>query len=129
ITPDGLARIGNHTLTPQQYAELLRRTGWDGVTPIRLIGCDASTNGFAQQLARELGVDVLAPTHAAWTDTNGNVFSATPITNPDGTRTPRIPPDGQWQTHHPNGTTTPAGPNPNPPGTSRPDNYKPSDDS
>ncbi|WP_067860989.1 WXG100-like domain-containing protein [Nocardia shimofusensis] len=120
ITPDGHAQIGNHTLTPQQYADLLRRSGWDGVTPIRLIGCDASTNGFAQQLARELGVDVLAPTHAAWTDTNGNIYSSTPITNPDGTRSPRIPPDGQWQTHHPNGTTTLAGPDANPPGTAAP---------
>lgn len=120
ITPDGYARIGDHTLTPQQYADLLRRSGWDGVTPIRLIGCDAATNGFARQLARELGVDVLAPTHAAWTDTNGNIFSSSPITNPDGTRSPRVPPDGQWQTHHPTGTTTPAGTTSTPPGSAPP---------
>ncbi|KAF0849220.1 hypothetical protein FNL39_101657 [Nocardia caishijiensis] len=105
ITPDGHAVIGNQTLTPEQYGDLLRRTHWDGTTPIRLIGCDASTNGFADRLAQHLGVEVLAPTQAAWTDTNGNVFSTSAITNPDGTRSPRVPPDGQWQSHHPTGTT------------------------
>ncbi|WP_405178887.1 hypothetical protein OG225_33685 [Nocardia sp. NBC_01377] len=120
ITPDGYARIGDHTLTPEQYGDLLRRSGWDGVTPVRLIGCDAATNGFAQRLAQNLGVDVLAPTRAAWTDSNGNIFSAAAVTNPDGTRTPRVPPDGQWQTHHPNGTSTSAGPGYQPSGTTTP---------
>ncbi|MGW6725117.1 WXG100-like domain-containing protein [Nocardia sp. NPDC055029] len=117
ITPDGQARIGPHTLTPEQYGDLLRRSGWDGVTPIRLIGCDASSNGFADRLAQHLGVEVLAPTQAAWTDSNGNVFSTSAVTNPDGTRSPRVPPDGQWQTHHPDRPTTPHGTDPTPPGT------------
>ncbi|MFF2393425.1 hypothetical protein [Nocardia sp. NPDC058114] len=117
ITPDGHAAIGNQTLTPEQYGDLLRRSGWDGITPIRLIGCDASTNGFANRLAQHLGVEVLAPTHAAWTDANGNVFSASTITNSDGTRNPRIPPDGQWQTHRPNGTTTTPDTNSSAPGS------------
>ncbi|MFD3703424.1 hypothetical protein ACFWUP_09780 [Nocardia sp. NPDC058658] len=117
ITPDGHAIIGGQTLTPEQYGDLLRRSGWDGVTPIRLIGCDASTNGFADRLAQHLGVEVLAPTQAAWTDTNGNVFSASAVTNPDGSRSPRVPPDGGWQSHHPNGATTPHGAHANPPGT------------
>ncbi|WP_446226568.1 hypothetical protein ACTWPB_08960 [Nocardia sp. IBHARD005] len=116
ITPDGHAAIGNQTLTPEQYGDLLRRSNWDGVTPIRLIGCDASTNGFANRLAQHLGVEVLAPTQRAWTDANGNVFSTSAVNNPDGTRSPRIPPDGQWQSHHADATTTPHGNNPNPPG-------------
>ncbi|UGT58281.1 DNA/RNA non-specific endonuclease [Nocardia asteroides] len=128
ITPDGQARIGPHTLTPEQYGDLLRRSGWDGVSPIRLIGCDASTNGFADRLAQHLGVEVLAPTQAAWTDANGNVFSTSATTNPDGTTSPRVPPDGQWQTHHPNGSVAPAGSDPNPPGTSRPTSYEDSRD-
>ncbi|MFD4434006.1 hypothetical protein, partial [Nocardia sp. NPDC058497] len=115
ITPDGQAQIGPHTLTPEQYGDLLRRSGWDGVTPIRLIGCDASSNGFADRLAQHLGVEVLAPTQAAWTDSNGNVFSTSAVTNADGTRSPRIPPDGQWQSHHPNGTVSPEGPSSAPP--------------
>ncbi|MFF2085334.1 toxin glutamine deamidase domain-containing protein [Nocardia sp. NPDC058176] len=120
ITPDGNARIGDHTLTPEQYGDLLRRSGWDGTTPIRLIGCDASTNDFANRLSQHLGVEVLAPTQAAWTDANGNVFTSSAITNPDGTRIPRIPPDGQWHTHHPSGATTNEGPNTNPAGTRSP---------
>ncbi len=117
ITPDGHAVIGGQTLTPEQYGDLLRRSNWDGVTPIRLIGCDASTNDFADRLAQHLGVEVLAPTHAAWTDANGNIFSASAVTNPDGSRTPRVPPDGQWQSHQPNGTTTSNGTDSIPPGT------------
>ncbi|MFD4457436.1 DNA/RNA non-specific endonuclease [Nocardia sp. NPDC058480] len=117
ITPDGHAVIGGQTLTPEQYGDLLRRSGWDGVTPIRLIGCDASTNGFADRLAQHLGVEVLAPTQAAWTDANGNVFSTSGTTNPDGTRTPTVPPDGMWQTHRPDGTTRPEGTGSHPPGT------------
>ncbi|WP_278261850.1 DNA/RNA non-specific endonuclease [Nocardia sp. AG03] len=124
ITPDGHAVVGGQTLTPEQYGDLLRRSTWDGTTPIRLIGCDASSNDFANRLAQHLGVEVLAPTQAAWTDTNGNVFSASSVTNPDGTTSPRVPPDGQWQTHHPNGTTTPAGSDPNPPGTTKPVDYE-----
>ncbi|MGY0503349.1 hypothetical protein ACWZHB_33100 [Nocardia sp. FBN12] len=106
ITPDGHAVVGGQTLTPEQYGDLIRRSDWDGVTPIRLIGCDASTNGFAGRLAQHLGVEVLAPTQAAWTDASGNVFSSSAVTNSDGSRSPRVPPDGQWQSHHAGGTTT-----------------------
>ncbi|GGK40267.1 toxin glutamine deamidase domain-containing protein [Nocardia camponoti] len=106
VTPDGFARIGDQTLTPEEYGDLLRRSTWDGQTPIHLIGCDAASNDFAARLSTHLGVDVLAPTLPAWTDANGNVYTATALTSADGTRHPRIPPDGQWQTHHPNGTTT-----------------------
>ncbi|WP_280355366.1 hypothetical protein [Nocardia otitidiscaviarum] len=108
ITPDGHARIGDDRYTPAQYGDLLRRTGWDGSTPIRLIGCDAGSNTFATRLAEHLGVDVLAPTAPAWTDSAGRVYTATAEIGPDGNRRPRIPPDGLWQTHHPDGTTTPA---------------------
>ncbi|MCP9621018.1 hypothetical protein FOH10_26685 [Nocardia otitidiscaviarum] len=108
ITPDGHAHIGDDVYTPAQYGDLLRRTGWDGSTPIRLIGCDAGSNTFATRLAEHLGVDVLAPTAPAWTDSAGRVYTSTAEIGPDGNRRPRIPPDGLWQTHHPDGTTTPA---------------------
>ncbi|MGW5312133.1 toxin glutamine deamidase domain-containing protein [Nocardia thailandica] len=117
ITPDGFARIGDHTLTPEAYGELLRRTGWDGVSPIRLLGCDASANGFADRLAQHLGVEVLAPNQRAWTDAYGNVISTSAVTNSDGSRSPRVPPDGEWHSHHPSGTTTSHGTDPHPPGT------------
>ncbi|MDU0295254.1 hypothetical protein, partial [Saccharothrix longispora] len=94
ITPDGRARIGNHTYTPEQYGDLLRRNGWDGRTPIRLIGCDAGTNDFADRLSRHTGADVLAPTKSAWTDADGRVYTSDADIGPDGNRHPRIPPNG-----------------------------------
>ncbi|UOX90932.1 hypothetical protein MUY14_10005 [Amycolatopsis sp. FBCC-B4732] len=108
ITPDGRARIGDHHYTPREFAEILRRNAdYDG-GPIRLIGCGASSNAFAHGLARELDTEVLAPTKAAWTDSHGRVFSSDFEIGPDGRMHPRIPPDGEWNTHHPDGTTHPA---------------------
>ncbi|XVV07368.1 hypothetical protein ACQPW3_19095 [Actinosynnema sp. CA-248983] len=106
ITPDGRARIGNHTYTPEQYGDLLRRNGWDGKTPIRLIGCDAGTNDFARRLSHHTGADVLAPTKPAWTDSKGRVYTSDAETGPDGNRQPKIPPNGEWETHRPDGTKT-----------------------
>ncbi len=105
VTPDGHARIGNRLYTPEQFADILRRnTDYDG-RPIRLIGCDASSNDFAHRLSRELDTEVLAPTKPAWTDSRGRVFSSDYEIGPDGYLRPRIPPDGGWNTHHPDGTT------------------------
>ncbi|WP_367128686.1 hypothetical protein [Saccharothrix sp. HUAS TT1] len=118
VTPDGRARIGNHTYTPEQYGDLLRRNGWDGRTPIRLIGCDAGSNDFANRLSRHTGADVLAPTKPAWTDANGRVYTSDATTGPDGNRHPRIPPTGEWHTHHPDGATTRTGEDGYAPGTS-----------
>ncbi|MBE1495391.1 hypothetical protein H4696_002491 [Amycolatopsis lexingtonensis] len=105
VTPDGHARIGDRLYTPEQFADILRRnTDYDG-RPIRLIGCDASSNDFAHRLSRELDTEVLAPTRPAWTDSHGRVFSSDYEIGPDGRMRPRIPPDGEWNTHHPDGTT------------------------
>ncbi|HUQ54490.1 DNA/RNA non-specific endonuclease [Lentzea sp.] len=106
VTPDGRARIGGHDYTPAEYADMLRRGGYDGSRPVRLIGCDAGSNDFAQQLSRHLDAPVVAPTKPAWTDTHGRVFTSDPEILPDGTRQPRIPPNGEWETHHPDGSRT-----------------------
>ncbi|UOX88513.1 hypothetical protein MUY14_43725 [Amycolatopsis sp. FBCC-B4732] len=109
VTPDGHARIGDHHYTPEEFADILRRNpDYDG-RPIRLIGCDASSNDFAHRLSRELDTDVTAPTKPAWTDSHGRVFSSDYEIGPDGRMRPRIPPDGEWNTHHPDGTTHRAG--------------------
>ncbi|WP_327143742.1 toxin glutamine deamidase domain-containing protein [Nocardia sp. NBC_01327] len=123
ITEDGLARIGDRTYTPEEFGNLLRQSNWDGRTPIRLIGCDAGTNGFATRLAQHLGVDVLAPTKPAWSDTHGRLYTSTAETHPDGTRRPRIPPDGEWETHHPDGTKTTASTDGFAPGTHEDDKH------
>ncbi|MER6798062.1 hypothetical protein ABT262_39700, partial [Amycolatopsis mediterranei] len=109
VTPDGHARIGDRLYTPEEFADILRRNGdYDG-RPIRLIGCDAGSNDFAHRLSRELDTEVLAPTKPAWTDSHGRVFSSDYEIGPDGRMRPRIPPDGEWTTHHPDGSTHRAG--------------------
>ncbi|MEU5691988.1 hypothetical protein [Actinosynnema sp. NPDC020468] len=106
ITPDGKARIGGHDYTPAEYADMLKRSGYDSSKPVRLIGCDASRNDFARQLSKNLDAPVLAPNKPAWTDSRGRVFTSDPEIRPDGTRRPKIPPNGEWETHHPDGTRT-----------------------
>lgn len=109
VTPDGRARIGGHDYTPAEYADMLRRAGYDGSKPVRLIGCDAASNDFAKQLSKHLDAPVLAPTKPAWTDASGRVFTSDPEIRPDGTRQPKIPPNGEWETHHPDGSKTRTG--------------------
>ncbi|WAL63532.1 hypothetical protein ORV05_21250 [Amycolatopsis cynarae] len=109
VTPDGHARIGDRLYTPEEFADILRRNGdYDG-RPIRLIGCDAGSNDFAHRLSRELDTEVLAPSKPAWTDSHGRVFSSDYEIGPDGRMRPRIPPDGEWTTHHPDGSVHRAG--------------------
>ncbi|MEU0535638.1 hypothetical protein [Amycolatopsis tolypomycina] len=109
VTPDGHARIGGRLYTPEEFADVLRRNGdYDG-RPVRLIGCDAGSNDFAHRLSRELDTEVLAPSKPAWTDSHGRVFSSDYEIGPDGKLRPRIPPDGEWSVHRPDGTTHAAG--------------------
>ncbi|WP_157101952.1 toxin glutamine deamidase domain-containing protein [Nocardia caishijiensis] len=103
----GAAVIGGRRFSPEEYGDLLsQHTRWDGRTPVRLIGCDAASVPFAARLAAHLGTDVLAPTARAWTDEHGRVYTSGFEIDATGNRRPRIPPDGQWITHHPDGTTT-----------------------
>ena len=105
VTPDGHARIGDRLYTPEEFADVLRRNGdYDG-RPIRLIGCDAGSNDFAHRLSRELDTEVMAPNKPAWTDSHGRVFSSDYEIGPDGRMRPRIPPDGEWSVHRPDGTS------------------------
>jgi hypothetical protein len=119
VTPDGRARIGGHDYTPAEYADMLRRAGYDGSKPVRLIGCDAASNDFAKQLSKHLDAPVIAPTKPAWTDSHGRVFTSDPEIRPDGTRSPRIPPNGEWETHHPDGSRTRASDDGYAPGSDR----------
>ncbi|WP_033293749.1 hypothetical protein [Amycolatopsis jejuensis] len=47
----------------------------------------------------------MAPSKPAWTDANGRVFSSDYEIGPDGRMRPRIPPDGEWSVHCPDGTS------------------------
>jgi hypothetical protein len=54
---------------------------------------------FAQHLADELGVTVVAPTELAWSDPAGNVWvSSSAGYNLMGNLIPTVPDDGQWKT-------------------------------
>lgn len=109
VTPDGHARIGDRLYTPEEFADVLRRNGdYDG-RPIRLIGCDAGSNDFARRLSTELDTEVLAPSKPAWTDSRGRVFSSDYEVGPDGRMRPRIPPNGEWEVHRPDGSASRAG--------------------
>lgn len=108
VTPDGHARIGGRDYTPEEFADILRRNGdYDG-GPVRLIGCDAGSNDFARRLSNELDTEVMAPNKPAWTDSNGRVFSSDYEIGPDGKMRPKIPPNGEWDTHHPDGSSSSA---------------------
>ncbi|MGW6442233.1 WXG100-like domain-containing protein [Lentzea sp. NPDC055074] len=129
IDPDGHANIGGRRYTPEQFAEVLRRGGdYDG-RPIRLIGCDASANGFAPRLAQALGTEVMAPNRPAWTDSGGRVFSSDYEVGPDGGTRPRIPPTGEWSVHSPDGTSTRVGEDGFTPDTPDSDKHQPDPDS
>lgn len=63
-----LSEAGETTyLSAQEFAGVLRQTGWSG-EPVRLFSCNtgADPGGFAQQLAKELGAPVTAPTAPVW---------------------------------------------------------------
>jgi hypothetical protein len=114
-------RVGNTELTPKDLADIIRGSGdWDGKQPIRLISCQTGTksDGFAAQLSRELGVDVVSPTKDAWVDDMGNVFaSSTHFDAKRGDFSPGWPPNGDWVTFRPDGTSTKHD-RPTPPGSS-----------
>lgn len=65
----GVTQGGSTThLSAQEFAQVLRQIGWQG-QPVRLFSCNTGCDpqGFAQELANELGVTVTAPTAPVWT--------------------------------------------------------------
>ncbi|ONI73312.1 hypothetical protein ALI144C_46240 [Actinosynnema sp. ALI-1.44] len=86
-------------------ADTIRASGWDGEQPVLLFG---RRPGFAAQLARELGGEVTAPDRDAWTDHRGNLFASSSRLGPKDLR-PGWPPNGEWTTVEPDGTSTPHG--------------------
>lgn len=68
--------------TAQEFADIIRKDASFRDKKIRLLSCNtgSSATGFAQQLANELGVDVLAPTETLWINDNGELFVSNSIT-------------------------------------------------
>ncbi|MBA9001813.1 WXG100-like domain-containing protein [Thermomonospora cellulosilytica] len=104
-------RVGDRRLSVDEVADLIRNDpNWNG-REVLLLSCNTGEGDFARQLAERLGVPVTAPTTQAWTDRQGRVFAATSEPGPDGRPEPTWPPNGAWNTHNPDGTTTRSGEN------------------
>jgi hypothetical protein len=90
-------------LSPSEFAAIVRADpGWDG-SPIRLFSCDTGkgANPFAQQLADELEVEVLAPTQLAWSDSFGQFWAASATIGVHGETRSTWPPDGEFSSFRP----------------------------
>lgn len=80
-TPNGIqiTHNGQHMIVDHRTAALLIQNsdGYNGQA-IRLLACNtgALDNGFAQNLANKLNVEVYAPTNYLWSTLNGNYFVA-----------------------------------------------------
>ena len=80
-TPNGIqiTHNGQHMIVDHRTASRLIQNsdGYNGQT-IRLLSCNtgALDNGFAQNLANKLNVEVYAPTNYLWSTPNGNYFVA-----------------------------------------------------
>lgn len=63
-------------ITASDYADILREDPSYKGGNIRLLACSTGSveDGFAQQLANELKVNVMAPTETLWVDENGKMF-------------------------------------------------------
>ncbi|WP_277953646.1 WXG100-like domain-containing protein [Saccharopolyspora soli] len=113
-SPTGV-RLGDKDLNAKELAEIIRNSpGYTPGEPIRLLSCrtgadlpDGSPN-FAQQLSKELGVEVLAPNTDAWVDNYGNLYASKDRASFDpgasGTPQPSFDEPGQWTSFRPNGT-------------------------
>jgi hypothetical protein len=102
-------RIGTDRLTAAEFAALMRADPhWHG-EPIRLLACETGqrANGFAQQLADELGVTVHAPSDYVGLGADGLFVSVTGL-DANGNPQPVMPPTGSFYTFEPTVHGTPA---------------------
>ncbi|MCA1191117.1 hypothetical protein [Saccharopolyspora sp. 6V] len=113
--PDGV-RLGDRDLDAKELAEVIKAApGYRPGEPVRLISCRTGadtgdgTPNFAQQLAKELDAEVVAPSTDAWVDNFGNVYASKDRASfePDasGAPQPRFDEPGQWTAFRPDGTT------------------------
>lgn len=95
--------VAERDLSASEFAAVVRADpGWDG-GPIRLFSCDTGKgpDAFAQKLADELGVEVLAPNELAWSDSFGQYWAATATVDIYGETCSTRPPDGHFASFRP----------------------------
>ncbi|WP_433870307.1 scabin-related ADP-ribosyltransferase [Saccharopolyspora sp. CA-218241] len=114
-SPNGV-RMGSTELNAKELAEIIRGApGYQPGSPVRLLACrtggdtaDGSPN-FAEELARELDVEVLAPNTDAWGDNHGNMYASGSRASFDvdasGTPQPHFDEPGTWTSFRPDGST------------------------
>jgi len=96
-----------HSLSGNDFADVLRATGWDGTTPIRLFACDtgSAADGFAQKLADRVDTQVTAPNKPVWSFGDGSTpivtDATTKIVNGVPISVPIEPPNGEWEVFTP----------------------------
>ncbi|MEY9933726.1 hypothetical protein ABH926_008386 [Catenulispora sp. GP43] len=97
--------VGKTTLSARDMANLLQHTPeWkDDPRPIRLVACNTGEHdeGFAQQLADLLGVEVKAPNTVVWGVRDGKPYASTLVRRPDGTYRPVKETDGAYRVFSP----------------------------
>jgi hypothetical protein len=112
-TPAGM-RAGDSELRVGDIADIVRNDpAWDGRELVLLSGGAARGGAaFAADLARDLGVPVVAAKGLVWSDGRGRVFFARAADQPltEGGQGPTWPPDRGWRTFHPDSVPAPPGP-------------------
>ncbi len=103
--------IDDYMISPEQFSAGLRALCDSGLLRlpagggIKLLSCDTAVGGStspAAVLARELGVEVVAPDQPVWTTMDGEEIVASPVLL-DGNLMPADPPDGDWHRFSPAG--------------------------
>ncbi|MCK9923303.1 hypothetical protein MXD61_15725 [Frankia sp. AgPm24] len=96
--------VGSEKLNAHDLGRLvLADAHWDH-QPVRLLSCRTGQGDrpVAQELANELGVDVLAPTEVVWVrQTTGETVVSSSVLDDEGLPVPKIPYDGLWKIFRP----------------------------
>lgn len=109
----GSTHVGNGHLSVKEMAALIRADDhWSrNKRPVRLFSCytGMDDHGYAHELAKELGVDVIAPNDKAWADAKGNTYVSENLYKYDADGAPKITPKrktpdtGTWRRFSPDG--------------------------
>ena len=107
--PNGVSIDRNGTpivIDHRVAADLIRNDPSYGCGPVRLLSCSTGQldDGFAQNLANRLGVEVSAPDDLLWFWPDGQSFIG-PRMGPPYTDFPDLSQPGSWRTFQPGGGT------------------------
>jgi hypothetical protein len=91
-------RASGRSLSPEELAEIVRADPALASRPVTLFACETGRldDGFAARLARELGVEVVAPTELAWLAPDGTMYTTSGRLLDDGWMQ-TLPHDGRWR--------------------------------